>query len=294
LAERAPQRRRGFFAGFSSAGLIIGMLLGSIVGILVNWSMPLEAVAAWGWRVPFLAGFLIGGVALVLRLTIAETGMPVPPSRAPVAEAISQYGAKILIATAGIMALAANWYTAVIYLPTWMVAQLGLERSLSLEINILSLGLAMIAGLVGAIVSDRVGRRPMLIAAALALAVFTFPLYLLLGRGNVISVAVAQACLMAICGCYTFALPTALAEMFPWRVRVSAASLSFNLAFAIFGGTAPVIATWLVAETAGLLPVAVYLSLLGALSAVAWLGVSLPFSGDLSRPGDCYDRRSVN
>ena len=269
LAERAPAGRRGFYAGFSTAGLVGGLLLGSVVGVLITDVLSPEQIAAWGWRLPFLAGLLLGGVALVLRLTIAAVPLPEAPSRAPVIEAVKRHGLRILHAAAIIVLLAASWYIAVIYLPTWMVRHLDMSRSLALLITTLSMAVALVVGCGAAALSDCVGRKPVLMILSGLLTLACYPALVLIGEGDVPVVAAAQGLLVVLNGCCAFVLPATLAEMFPWRVRTTSANLSLNLTFAIFGGTAPIAAVYLVAETGGLGAVGLYLSVLGVVSVIA-------------------------
>jgi len=271
LAERAPAGRRGLYASFSAAGLMSGVLLGSAVGALVTSLLTEAEIAAWGWRLPFLAGLLLGAVALALRLSVGEARLPEARPRLPVAEAVARHGKEILLGTAVIMALAASWYITVIFVPGWWVRELGVPRQTALEINALNVALAIVAGLAAAALSDRIGRKPVLIAAALGYALLAVPMFLLMDQGDIAVIWAAQAVLGALGGCYSFVLPATLAEMFPWRVRATAANLSLNLSFAIFGGTGPMIAAWLVGATGGTTTVAVYMAAMGVLSAIACL-----------------------
>ncbi|MEX3011201.1 MFS transporter [Hoeflea sp. TYP-13] len=271
LAETAPPRRRGFISSFATAGLFAGLLLGSSVGALVSHVLTADQVAAWGWRLPFLAGLLLGGVVLVLRFGVAEAPLPEKRLRAPLIEAVTRHGRDITLAAATIMAMGASWYVAVIYLPTWMVRHLGFTRAYTLEINAANMAIAAIAGLALAALSDRIGRKPVLLTSMAGLAVFTYPMLWLISQGDPKVVAAAQCVLVIFSGSCAFVLPATFAEMFPWAVRTTSTNLSLNLTFAIFGGTAPVVATWLVARTGDLAALAIYLSVLGILSTIACL-----------------------
>jgi MHS family proline/betaine transporter-like MFS transporter len=271
LAERAPPHRRGLFAALCSAGLMGGMLLGSAVGALITNLLTADQITAWGWRLPFLAGLLLGGVALALRLTIPDEQLPENRSRAPLIEAITQHGKGIFLGVVIIMVLAATWYITFIYMPTWLVRHMNVSRATVLGINSVNMLLAIIAGFGAAALSDRIGRKPVLLFTTAGMAVLAYPLFVLMNHHDLLVVASAQFGLGALAVCHCFVLPSTLSEIFPWRVRTTAANLALNIPFALFGGTAPMVAAWLVAETGGTSAVAAYLSILGILSVVACL-----------------------
>ena len=282
LAETAPERHRGLIAGFAATGLFCGTLLGSAAGASIDGWLTEDQIASWGWRLPFLAGLLLGLVALVLRLVVSEPPLPTAPSRAPLAEAVTRHAGGMLYAVAVVMTITAGWYVLVIYLPTWMVEHMNVDHALVLEINAANIAVTILVGLCAAVVSDRIGRKPVLVAISLCLAALTWPLFTLIGRGDADLAMAAQGILMALTGCIAFVLPVTLAEMFPWRVRATAANLSFNVGFAVFGGTAPMVAAWLVARTGGLSALALYLTALALCSVVACLVLTDRRGVDLS------------
>ena len=125
LAERAPPHRRGLFAALSSAGLVGGMLLGSAIGALITNLLTADQITAWGWRLPFLSGLVLGGVALALRLTIPDECLPENRSKAPLIEAVTQHGKGIFLGAAVVMVVAATFYITWIYVPTWFVRDMN-------------------------------------------------------------------------------------------------------------------------------------------------------------------------
>lgn len=282
LAETAPRRNRGLLAGFCTAGLFAGVLLGSAVGAVTNYLLTAEQLLAWGWRLPFLFGLALGGVAFVFRLSVEAGPLPSKGLRAPFVEAVTRHAGAMLHAAAMITVITAGWYVLVIYLPTWMVNHLGMGRTDVLKINAGGMAVAIIAGFVAAAASDRIGRKPVLLTVALSLTALTYPLFLLIGQGDPMVIAIAQGILVALTGCYAFVLPATLAEMFPWRIRTTAANFSLNLSMAVFGGTAPMIGAWLTARTGGLSALALYLSALGICSVVACLFLTERRGADLS------------
>ena len=271
LAETAPREWRGFYSGFATAGLFTGLLLGSGTAALMALLLTNEQIAAWGWRLPFLAGILLGIVALVLRIGISEPPLPKKRLRAPIVDAVKAHGRNIALAAAVIMGMGASWYVIAVYLPTWMVQHLGLARSLSLEITAANIAIAAVAGLGAAALSDRIGRKPILVTAMAGLAVLIYPMFWLISQGDPKIIAAAQCVLIVLNASLAFVLPATLSEMFPWQVRATGVNLSLNLSLAVFGGTGPMIAAWLVSRTGDLAALAVYLTVLAVLSTVASL-----------------------
>ncbi|MEM7124568.1 MAG: MFS transporter [Pseudomonadota bacterium] len=269
LSESAPAGRRGLFASFATGGLFAGLLIGTAVGVLVSTLMTDDDIAAWGWRIPFWAGLLLGAIALFSRLKIDEPEAPDAPAKLPAAEAFRHHGGTILHATAIDIVLAANFYVTTIFVPGWLIRNADISRALSLEINALAIALSIAAGFPAAMLSDKIGRRPVLLATALLFAVLFYPMYVLIASGDTAQVTLALCVLGLLNGAYAFVVPGTFAEMFPWRVRATSANLSHNLSMAALGGTGPMIATWIVAETGGLVAVGVYLAALAVVSVIA-------------------------
>ncbi|MCP4318657.1 MAG: MHS family MFS transporter [Hyphomicrobiales bacterium] len=142
---------------------------------------------------------------------------------------------------------------------------------LTLEINAANMAIAIIAGLAAAALSDRIGRKQILMTTMAALAVLVYPMFWLISQGDPKVVAAAQCVLFILTATFAFVLPATLSEMFPWQVRATGVNLSLNLSFAVFGGTGPMIAAWLFAHTGNLVALAVYLSVLAVLSTTACL-----------------------
>ena len=279
IVEHSHPDRRGFTGSFGTFSLIGGILLGSAVGALITSVLSAEEVINWGWRIPFILGIVVGGVGIYLRFGMEET--PVFKSiedkggvvRTPILEALSNYRREILIAMGTTWVGSATFYIIFVYLPTYLSNENSMPISTALKINTITMIiLMMVSPFMGAL-SDRVGRKPVLTLGCLGIGVLAYPLFLLLSVGNVLYALGAQT-IFAVGLAMLFApLGTTLAELFPTKVRLTAMSLGYNLGFSIFGGTAPLVATYLIKETGSIEAPSIYLIFSALISLFVFLKI---------------------
>jgi MHS family proline/betaine transporter-like MFS transporter len=268
LVEGAEPGRRGWMGSWGPFGASAGTLLGSAAGAIVNLALPAEAVLAWGWRIPFAVGLLVGLGGLWIRNHYVEFKPQQEAAKSPLKEAFASHWRAVvhlIFLTAG---LSIGFYTAFVYSATWLQQVANVPGSTALGINTAAMGLLLLICPLSGWASDRYGRRALLIAGAAGLAVLAYPLMLLMARGTGASILAGQAGLAVMLGIYGGTLPAAMAELAPWRVRCTVLSVGYNVGIAVLGGTTPLIATWLVARTGWNLSPAIYLA---AGSAVALL-----------------------
>jgi MHS family proline/betaine transporter-like MFS transporter len=168
---------------------------------------------------------------------------------------------------------AIGFYLIFVYLITWLKLFADMGARIALQINSLNLGILLGVILVISRFSDRIGRRPILIGAAIGLAVLSWPLMALMKTGNHYYVFLGQFGFVLLVGSYGAVNPIALCEIFPRAVRCSAVSTAYNIAFGVAGGTAPAVATWLIAITDQPLVPAIYMTFGAIISAIAALSV---------------------
>jgi MHS family proline/betaine transporter-like MFS transporter len=223
------------------------------------------ALNAWGWRIPFIFGAVIGAVGLYLRLRLEDT----PEFRkieakhevesAPVKQSFTAHRGAALTAIGFTMAWTVSYYILLTYMPTYVSSTLGLPLSQALISN--AIGLVVLMALIPFTgrISDRIGRKPLLIGFSALIAVLTYPLFLLIGTQVLVLIILGQVLFGVIISLFSGPGPAALVEMFPTNVRYSALGISYNLAVALFGGTAPFIATFLISRTGSNLSPTFYL-----------------------------------
>ncbi|MBP1821507.1 MFS transporter [Mycobacterium sp. OAE908] len=255
LAEYAPDKHRGFVVSFLVWSVIVGFLLGSLTVTGLEAVLSDAAMDHYGWRIPFLIAGVLGVVGLYIRLRLEDTpdfealreGGEV--SASPLKEAISSSWRPILQIAGLVVIHNVGFYVVFTFLPSYFTKTLGFTKvDAFVSIAVASLVAIVLIPPLGAL-SDRIGRKPLLITGAVGFAVFAYPLFLLLNTGNLAAAITAHACLSAIESVFVSASLAAGAELFATRVRSSGYSIGYNLSVAVFGGTAPYVATWLVART---------------------------------------------
>ncbi len=269
LVEGAEPGRRGWMGSWAPVGAFAGTLLGSAAGAIVNFTLPPDAVLAWGWRIPFIVGLGVGLGGLAIRRYYMERVPHQAPARSPLGEAFRSYWRTILHQTALVAGLAVGFYTTFVYAATWLAQVAQVPARTALSINTLAMGLSLVASLAAGALSDRVGRRPVLLAWAGTQALLAYPLMALMGRGELGGMVAGHVTLALLVAAGSGALPATMAELAPWRVRCTVVAVSHNLAMALLGGTTPLVGAWLVARTGDHLAPAVYLAAAGVVSFVA-------------------------
>ncbi|MED1469190.1 MFS transporter [Bacillus salipaludis] len=274
IAEYAPRKRRGLLVSIVPASTAAGLLLGALTSAGLEFSMAKDALHSWGWRIPFLVAGPLGLIALYLRLRLEDTpvfkDLDHEKPQDPVFISIRQNWIKILVAFGVICLNAVGFYTILSYMPTYLENELGFDNVKSILSTIASLGTYVIfLPLIGSL-ADRVGRKPVLIGASILFILVSYPAFLLLNFGGIYAV-LAQVLLGAILAGNDGVLATFLSEMFPASVRYTCFGLSFNLGNAIFGGTAPFIATFLILQTSNKFAPAFYLMVAAFIAFIALL-----------------------
>jgi len=250
-----------------------GLLLGSGIGAILTWILSPAQLDAWGWRIPFLLGIVLGGVALVLRRVIAddEPQAERKQERLPLVEALATDWREIVRGAVICAAFAAGFYLIFVYVVT-MVEQIdGMPAHPALEINTLSMLVLIAATPCFGALSDRIGRKRVMLAALAGLVLFSWPLFKLLLSPHFLTVLLGQSMFALIVAAWFGTIEAALVEMFRSRTRCTALSISYNAAFAVFGGTAPIIAIYLVNRLHADFGPAFFLMAMGTISFVAVL-----------------------
>jgi MFS transporter, MHS family, proline/betaine transporter len=276
LAEQAPLDRRGFVASWPEMGGIAGMLLGSGVGALTSSVLGEAGMLAWGWRVPFLLGAVIAVFGVVMRRQIAESPALAHVERvagSPVIAALRHHWRPIVRMVCLLLMQGIGFYMVFVFAASYLTERMHITTARALDINTLAL-LAMLVGApVAAIASDRVGRKPMLYFVVVATCVLAWPLWALMHHQSFALILAGQLGFGVLMGLAFGVTPATMIEMLPTEVRCSGVAIGYNLCFGLFGGTTPLIATYLVARTADDFAPVYYLVAVTIVSFIALLGL---------------------
>lgn len=289
LMEHAPRTERAWYGSFVPVSTFSAFACAAVVAYALESSLSLEAMNSWGWRLPFLVAAPLGLVGLYLRWKLDETPafQAVTEEHAvahsPLRETLRTHGGAICCLGAFVSLTALSFYMFTTYFATYLQVAGGLSRATALLVSVIALIFAAaICPLAGAY-SDRVGRRATMASAGILLLVVVYPAFLMASSGSFIA-SVIGVMLLAIgavlCGVVTAAL---LSETFPTRTRYTASAITYNMAYTIFGGTAPLMATWLISTTGSNLSPAFYLMAVAVLALVG--GMALPETSKISLHG---------
>ena len=249
LVEQAPNGRRGLMGALTACGAIAGILLGSAVGATFTANLSAAALQAWGWRIPFLFGLVVGIGGYVLRRQMVETIATERRERAPIAETLQDHWRTVL-GFAGLSVFnAVGFYVSFVFLVSWLQTADHIAPARALEINSFSMAILLAVVVASGLLADRFGRKPLLLLATVLGFIGALPLFWLLNHPSAWLAQLGQLGLVLIVGLYGGTQPALLVEAAPLRVRCTAVSLGYNISFGVIGGLTPLVASWLVART---------------------------------------------
>ncbi|MEP9378075.1 MFS transporter [Aquabacter sp. CN5-332] len=271
LGENTHPKRRGFITAFAGMGATGGTLLGSAAASLTASLLTTDQLVEWGWRLPFLAGVFLGGFTLFLRGSVGDEAAPAAHAEAPLVEAFREDWRNILRSIALNAMLGAGFYLIFVYLTTYMHQVDGMPERQALQVNTASMVALLVFVFIFSTLTDKVGRKVVVVSGLVGLLLFSWPLFRLLSSGDPLWVLVGQMGFAVLIAAYAGPMPVVLVEMFRHKTRCSALSVSYNIAMGLAGGTAPMVAVYLVNRTQDDMAPAFYLMVLAAISLVAAL-----------------------
>jgi MHS family shikimate/dehydroshikimate transporter-like MFS transporter len=290
VVEHAPAGRRGLYGSLVQIGFPAGIAASTGTFLLLS-SLPESSFLAWGWRIPFLISSILVGVGLFIRLRIAETPafeklqdeQKVAPM--PLAVLFADHKRELLISV-GLKVSEVAWvYIMTVFVITYGTGQLGLPKSLILNAILGAALLEFITMPFFGWMSDIVGRRAMFIAGSLLSAVCAFAVFTLLDTRNPTIVVASIAVIVSITHAMMFGPEAAyLPELFGTKTRYTGCSIGCQVAAAISGGLAPVVATGLLGWSGSTWPISIYLVVLAAITLVSALASTETKDLDMLRP----------
>jgi len=284
LTESAARGRRGGVGSLALCSSTAGVLLGSVVAAGLEAGLSPGALQSWGWRLPFVAGVGIGAVGLWMRSTLPETPAfeqlrrRAGRSAQPVREVLRDHPLQVLHVTTLVMLVGGGFYLLFVWWPTMLSRLLDPPVDHALLVNCAAMVVLMAAIPLGGVVSDWIGRRAVILFCAASLAVVAYPLFHLVDHGRLGSALAAQIVFAVLLGGATGPAPAAMVERFPTRLRYTGVAIGYNLSLSLFGGTAPLVATWIVGRTGEITSPAFFLVALALATALAAYHLPAPSS----------------
>lgn len=265
IVEHSKDHHRGLAGSASMASLVAGMLLGALVATITSLSMSESALFEWGWRVPFVLGLFIGFIGFYIRHHTEESPKYMEAKEAgdlsatPLRDAFTKHLGPMSQGVGIYLTVTLPFYILTVFMIGYLNSTLGHSMDESLLLNALSM-LFMLPIIVGsAWWSDKHGRKGILTVSAAALLVLAYPIFLMLNSGSFVIILAGLLLYALINGAFLGPVPALLVELFPTSIRSTAMAISYNIAGALFGGTAPYVSKWLISKTGDPKVVAFYL-----------------------------------
>lgn len=270
LAEQ-DVNRRGFYASWQFASQGLTTVLATAFGALLAGLLTIEQMNLWGWRIPFFFGLLIGPVAYYLRSRLDETleFRSLIERGTPLKDVFADAKLKMLIALGVVVLSTVVMYTT-LFMPSFAMRQLGLTQAGSFAATLLigAVQIALVPVFGG--LSDKVGRGPIMFAAAIGILLVSYPMFAWMTTTSTLqTLLIFQAVMGVLSAAYMGPLPAMMSEIFPTRMRTTALSISYSFGVAIFGGFAPFINVALIEATGSKVAPSFYLMFAAIISLAA-------------------------
>jgi MFS transporter, MHS family, shikimate and dehydroshikimate transport protein len=277
--EHAPPGKRGLYGSFPQMGVPAGLLLSTLVFSLVSNSMSNDTFLSWGWRIPFLCSAVLIMVGILVRLKVSESPVFLEAAEKKQQEerpvlTVLREQKKPLLLTIGMKLLQnAVFYIYTVFVLSYIVNTLNMDRSVGLNAVMISSVIGLGTLPLWSYLSDKIGRKPVYLFGTIASTLFVFPFFWLMDSGSVLLITMGIVIGLNVLHDAVYG-PQAVyySELFGTKVRLSGASIGYQVGAILAGGFSPIIGTWLLAKFEGeSWPICLYLVVLGVLSIVSTL-----------------------
>lgn len=254
IAEYAPDDRRGFYGSWLEFATLGGFVLGAGMVTVLTIALPDDAMTSWGWRVPFLIAGPLGIVGLYLRLKLEDTPnfraleSAEEVARSPLRETLTEWRAILRLIGIVVLINVAD-YIILSYMPSYLTETLDVGDTNALLVIVFTMVVMMaVITLVGSL-TDRIGRKPVMLAGCVGFILLTYPAFMLLSLGSIFGTIAGLLILGLLLVLILGTIGSMLPALFPTNVRYGALAIGYNISTSAFGGTAPFVATYLISVT---------------------------------------------
>ncbi len=276
LSEMATPGHKGFYVSWQSGSQQVAIMFAALIGYVLNWMLTPESISSWGWRIPFFIGCMIVPFLFVIRRSLEETqeflNRPHRPTSSQIFASLAQNWRIVLLGMMLVVMTTVSFYAITVYTPTFGKTVLKLSETDALIVTFcVAISNLFWLPVMGA-VSDRIGRKPVLLTFSLLTALTAYPVLVwLTGHPSFGNMLIALLWLSFLYGSYNGAMVVALTEIIPAAVRTAGFSLAYSLATALFGGFTPLISTWLIHVTGNQAAPGIWLDFAGLMGLIATL-----------------------
>jgi MHS family proline/betaine transporter-like MFS transporter len=276
MVEEAPRNSRGIFGSLANIGSMTGMVMGAAAAAAVSTFIAKESLLSWGWRLPFFLAAILGIIGMYYTIKMPKSHLFVREKRheevASIREVFTSGRRELIQAMLFCLGYTVLFYLPLVYMPTYVHSIAGMDENKALQITTVATFLLIFLIPMMAILSDRfIRRRSILITAFLIALVCAVPMFILAVKSYILlfSVLVLFGIIIAV---PLGVAPATLVEWFPTKYRLTSYSVIYNIGVGIFGGSTPMICTWLIKTTGNNLAPAYYL---GAFIIISLVGLFL-------------------
>ena len=265
MVEAAQPRRQGYVGSWGKIGIKVGVMLGSSLAAGLFAILSPEQMASWGWRAAFLFGLVLGILVFALRSRMPENKVitsVVEKRTSPLLQAFRSEWKAMLKIIAILMPGSIAYNLAFVYLPIWLKANHNIPDSTLLTINTMAIGVSLLLTPLSGTLADRFGCRTMMLVGIAGMGVLSLPLFWLMIQPSVLVILIAQCTFAAILSLLSGGMAAFMVQAFPKHLRCSGLSVGYNVAVSVFGGSLPLVATFMIERSGYALSPAIYVSLI--------------------------------